>query len=124
MKSRKITYEEFQAIGKKYYNQGGSYIVECWEKYQFDDYCKMFGPMTERDVLNMINLYEETDKEEEAFRKWASGEPDGGWNNEYSEEEPEEYCSEFFRGLEEEDRDNYSPSAPWNAPGMSVSDFI
>ena len=22
------------------------------------------------------------------------------------------------------DRDSYSPSAPWNAPGMSVKDFI
>ena len=33
----------------------------------------------------------------------------------------EEYCGEYIPCAENGD---YSPSAPWNAPGMSIRDFI
>lgn len=35
-----------------------------------------------------------------------------------------EYGDDYDDGYEYDDRGSYSPSAPWNAPGMRVSDFI
>ena len=51
---------------------------------------------------------------------------EGVWNG---FEDLEEYKSGFFDSPEEEYRPScsngdYSPSCPWNAPGMSVRDFI
>lgn len=130
MKSKEISFEEFQQLGKKYYSRGGSFIVECWEDYQFNDWCKMFGPMTEQDALNMIGLYDEEEREAESFRKWASGEPEKGWW-EVDEDEDGENRDPFVDwddGWNDDFRSScngdYGPSAPWNAPGMSVHDFI
>ena len=50
----------------------------------------------------------------------CSGCDDAGWYDFRREEEERESWFED----ESEDRGLYSPSMPWNAPGMSVSDFI
>ena len=52
--SKALTYEEFIALAKKNYNNGGSSFVECWEDYQFADYVRMFGPVTEEEALSMF----------------------------------------------------------------------
>lgn len=41
-------------------------------------------------------------------------------------DDEDEYWADDEGGYwsEDNDRDLYSPSMPWNAPGMSVSDFI
>lgn len=52
--SKALTYEEFIALAKKNYNNGGSSFVECWEDYQFADYVRMFGPITEEEALSMF----------------------------------------------------------------------
>ena len=39
------------------------------------------------------------------------------WFNSYEGFEEDEYCPSSTNG-------DYSPSNPWNAPGMSISDFI
>lgn len=45
-RGKALTYEEFVALAKENYTKGGDVVVECWERYQFDDYVKMFGPVT------------------------------------------------------------------------------
>jgi hypothetical protein len=82
--------------------------------YELWDY-----PMSEIDhiVENNLNVvlvdcmvYNEEKKEYEHVYRWFEV-PDG------FEEEDEEYTPSSTGG-------DYSPSNPWDAPGMSVSDFI
>ena len=42
-RGKALTYEEFIALAKENYTKGGDVAVECWERYQFDEYVKMFG---------------------------------------------------------------------------------
>lgn len=71
-KGKALTYEEFVALAKENYNKGGDVIVECWEKYQFDDYVEMFGQVTKSKALKMFRQYKEEEKEQQAmmFGEW------------------------------------------------------
>lgn len=51
-----LTYEEFIALAKQNYSKGGAMYVECWEKYQFDDYVKWFGEITEKGAMEMFEI--------------------------------------------------------------------
>lgn len=61
-----LTYEEFIALAKENYTKGGDVAVECWEKYQFEDYAKLFGPVTEARALQMFRQWRSEEKELEA----------------------------------------------------------
>ena len=137
MKNKPISYEEFQALGHKYYTKGGDVIVECWDEQAYNEYCEMFGQMTERGALNLIGMYDEVEKEEAAAKKWMSGEPENGWQS--IQDEAELMC-DLMCGSAEDEEDgfledddeyipsstygDYSPGNPWDAPGMSIRDFI
>lgn len=62
-----LTYEEFIALAKENYTKGGDVAVECWEKYQFEDYVKLFGPVTEARALQMFRQWRSEEKELEAM---------------------------------------------------------
>lgn len=49
-----LTYEEFIDLAKKNYTKGGATFFECWEKYQFEEYCEMFGEITKQKALQMF----------------------------------------------------------------------
>ena len=68
-KAKALSYEEFMEYAKAHYYKGGDGYVECWEKYQFDEYVKMFGPITKRAALKMFRLDYEIEKEQIAFMK-------------------------------------------------------
>ena len=123
MKSRPISYEEFQKLGKKYYNRGGDVIVECWDEQAYNEYCEMFGQMTERGALNLIGMYDEDEKEEAADKKWMSGEPEDGWQS-IQDEEEDSFLEDDDEYIPSSTYGDYSPGNPWDAPGMSIHDFI
>lgn len=56
-----LSYSEFIALAKENYTKGGDVAVECWEESQFDEYVKLFGPVTKTKALRM-------------FREWKSKE--------------------------------------------------
>jgi hypothetical protein len=56
-----LTYEQFMALALEHYNEGGDRVYECWEEYQFDDYVKLFGPITEEQTLKIFNTYKNLD---------------------------------------------------------------
>ena len=62
-----LTYEEFIALAKENYTKGGDVAVECWEKYQFEDYVKLFGPVTEARALQMFRQWRSEEKELEVM---------------------------------------------------------
>lgn len=68
-----LTYEEFIDLAKQNYSKGGDGYVECWEEYQFDDYVKLFGAITEKKALEMFAADYEIERENEEFVRWASG---------------------------------------------------
>lgn len=65
-----LTYEEFIALGKENYTKGGDVVYECWERYEFEDYVKMFGAMTEEKAMSLFRLYKSQEDEAEAMSEW------------------------------------------------------
>lgn len=49
-----LTYSEFIDLAQKHYANGGLTFVECWEEYQFNDYVRLFGEITEKVALEMF----------------------------------------------------------------------
>ena len=62
-----MPYEEFIALAKENYNKGGDVAVECWEKYQFDEYVEMFGPVTKTKAMQMFRRWKDEEKEQQAM---------------------------------------------------------
>ncbi len=58
-----VSYEDFLRIARAEYAHGGDCIVECWERYQFDEYVKLFGKVTARRVYVMCKQYYEQECE-------------------------------------------------------------
>ena len=54
-------------MARENYAKGGDVVVECWEKYQFEDYVKMFGGMTETKALQMFRQWKNEEIEQEAM---------------------------------------------------------
>lgn len=65
-----LTYEEFIALGKENYTKGGDVVYECWERYEFEEYVKMFGAMTEEKAMSLFRLYKSQEDETEAMSEW------------------------------------------------------
>lgn len=65
-----LTYEEFIALAKENYTKDGDVVVECWERYQFDDYVRMFGPVTRTKALQIFRNYRAQEQEREAMAEW------------------------------------------------------
>jgi len=54
MENKELTYQEFMELAKQNYTKGGMVFFECWEEYQFDDYCKMFGNITVKEAFKLF----------------------------------------------------------------------
>lgn len=65
-----LTYEEFIALGKANYTNGGDVVYECWERYEFEEYVKMFGAMTEEKAMSLFRLYKSQEDEAEEMSRW------------------------------------------------------
>ena len=92
--------------------------MECWTEADYNE----FGHMTKAEALDMFADRDEIIRDMEAdadrYRKEAREE------NEEPEEAPEpidyDWITDYGRPADE-----WRPGdAPWNAPGMNVSDFI
>lgn len=53
-KAKSLSFAEFIQYAMKHYNKGGDGFVECWEQRDFDEYVRMFGPITKRKALSMF----------------------------------------------------------------------
>ncbi len=51
-----LTYEELMELAKLHYNEGGDQTYECCDRKWFDEYVRMFGPMTKKDALEMFRI--------------------------------------------------------------------
>lgn len=63
-----LAYEEFIALAKENYTKSGDVAVECQERYQFDDYVKMFGSITKVKALQMFRQWRSEEKEQEVTK--------------------------------------------------------
>lgn len=72
-KANAITYDEFIELAKANYTKGGDSFYECWDERTFNDYVKMFGPVTEKKALQMFEDEAEISAEYEAAARWYGG---------------------------------------------------
>lgn len=61
--AKALSYEELIKYAKEHYTKGGDGIYECWDQRTFDDYVKMFGPITKRIALGMFKLEREIQRD-------------------------------------------------------------
>ena len=54
-------------MARENYAKGGDVMVECWEKYQFEDYVKLFGSVTKARALQMLRRWRSEEKERETM---------------------------------------------------------
>lgn len=54
MENKKLTYQEFMELARQNYCKGGEVFYECWEEYQFDDYCEEYGGITIKKAFQMF----------------------------------------------------------------------
>lgn len=65
-----LTYEELISLAKENYAKGGDAVAECWDRATFDEYEKLFGPMTERRALEMFETLKARYDEYRAMAEW------------------------------------------------------
>lgn len=121
MAKKKMTVEEVRRYAMRHYNKGGDIIVECWTDKDVQNWIDQGG--TKKDLDEMFDCCKEQER---------AACVNSGYDPELEKQE-EEY------GYEQEDESlgfydepytpsatagDYSPSCPWNAPGMSIHDFI
>lgn len=51
-----ISFGELKTLAKEKYAEGGDGIYECWDQRTFDDYVRMFGPMSRSRADQLIKL--------------------------------------------------------------------
>lgn len=61
--AKALTYVELMDYAKAHYNKGGDATYECWDERTFNEYVKMFGPITKRRALEMFRLDREMARE-------------------------------------------------------------
>ena len=54
-------------MARENYAKGGDVVMECWEKYQFEDYVKLFGSVTKARALQMLRRWRSEEKERETM---------------------------------------------------------
>jgi len=54
--AKALTYKELIEYALKHYNKGGDTTYECLDEKAFDEYVKLFGPITKRKALEMFKL--------------------------------------------------------------------
>lgn len=72
-KANAITYGRFIELARANYTKGGDSFYECWDERTFNDYVKMFGPVTEKKALNMFKDNAEVEAEYDAAARWGGG---------------------------------------------------
>lgn len=112
-----MTYQQFKALAMKHYNEGGDVIVECWSESDFNEYVSECGEITRSTAFEIMGLYDAVETETEALAKSYRDEA-------VTEEEEEEEESNIYDYWEYEENEWRPGDSPWNAPGMSVSDFV
>lgn len=64
-----ITFERFIEIAKEVRALD---ILECWDRYSFDTYVKMCGPITEEGAYNLCGFVEAVSRDEAAAGEYFS----------------------------------------------------
>lgn len=72
MAETNLTYEEFIALAKTKYNEGGDGYVECWDERTFAYFVEEFGPIYKKRALQMFTEALDEEKEERAIAHAAA----------------------------------------------------
>lgn len=111
-----LTWQELKALALKHYNNGGDGVVECWSESDYDE----IGHMTKEEALDMFEDRDEIIRDMAADAECYKEE-----DLEETEEETEEPIDyDWDTGFGRPNDDWECGDAPWDAPGMSINDFI
>lgn len=117
---KKLSWQEFKALALAHYNNGGDGVVECWSESDYDE----FGHVTKAEALEMFGSREEVildmTADAESYREEAQQETE----EDVESIEYDWFDDDWFDGFGKPGEDWRAGDAPWNAPGMSISDFI
>lgn len=114
---KKLTLQQVKQTAEKNYGKGGDIIVECWTDEDIQNWIKRDG--TRKGLENLFECWQE---------EYRTATCDSGYDPEMERELATTYLHEELCSFSEEyasaTNGDYSPNCPWNAPGMSINDFI
>lgn len=127
MARRKYTVEEIKEYARENYNRGGDVICECWEDKEIQEV------LDEGNGLEYFKTLMSIWRDRENAAMYPDGIPSEKIEVDLTEDDEDNYpdfeddfdddfCERYY--MSSVTCGDYSPSAPWNAPGMSVRDFI
>lgn len=108
---KKLTIEEVRQLALDNYENGGDVIIEAWTDEDIQQWIDKDG--TTEGLLALFNKYND-----QYIDMKGSGE-----YTDLNKSEEEIISDEEFYSLDDDDRD-FGPSNPWDAPGMSIKDFL
>lgn len=73
-RAKVLNYEELIEYAKKYYEQGGDGVYECWDERTYNSYVEMFGPITKSKALQMFRMNKAIYDESRAAARYFGGE--------------------------------------------------
>lgn len=117
---RYLNYKSLIALAMKHYNEGGDFIAECWSENDYNAHVAEFGPLTKETALAIMGVSMDKWNDARAMERECY---DPDVDEQETESENEIWDDDDFDFTSATGGD-YSPSNPWDAPGMSVSDFI
>ena len=106
----KLSVEEVRELAEQHYNEGGDAVVECW---------------TDEDILMWIEEHGTKEELLQLFRDLHDRYADMKGSGEYCDLEANTKKIEDEDNIEAYyDEEDFGPGNPWDAPGMSIKDFL
>lgn len=111
--SPKLSVEEVKELALEHYNEGGDVVIEAWTDEDIIMWIEEQG--TKEELLDLFSKYYDQYQDMIGYGDYAI------WDEEDSEDsidDEQELNQDYY------DEEDFGPSNPWDAPGMSIKDFL
>lgn len=111
--SPKLSVEEVRELALEHYNEGGDVVIEAWTDEDIIMWIEEHG--TKEELLDLFSKYYDQYQDMIGYGDYAI------WDEEDSEDstdDEQELNQDYY------DEEDFGPNNPWDAPGMSIKDFL
>jgi hypothetical protein len=109
----KLSIEEVRELALEHYNEGGDVVVECWTDE--DIMLWLEEHPTKEELLDLFSKYYDHYQDMRGYGDYAILDKE---DSEDSTDDEQELYQDYY------DEEDFGPSNPWDAPGMSIKDFL
>ena len=109
----KLSVEDVRELALEHYIEGGVVVVECWTDE--DIMLWLEEHPTKEELLDLFSKYYDHYQDMRGYGDYAILDKE---DSEDSTDDEQELYQDYY------DEEDFGPSNPWDAPGMSIKDFL